>query len=230
MSRDAQDASRYRVLFQTLRGTSPESHGFWTRRPLDYNPNDNQEDVAKGAKLNPGISGLPFVLVGGEALFEKTRGRDILDATTSTGGTRFGEGIDAGAHTACGWTLLENRKRQTDLPYSFIVPILIGRHNDKEFDARVTLEAKGNTRTAIDWVFNRDPVDDLVLFKFAVDRLSKIPKEEDKNTKHTDAGKMAAKSTAQKYAKDELGEWEARMNEPTQIIWRTVSRRAEREI
>ncbi|OQU98117.1 hypothetical protein CLAIMM_03945 [Cladophialophora immunda] len=193
-------------------------------------PTVDHEDVAKGGKLSLGLAGIPFVNVGGEASFEKTGGRDIHDATTVTGGTHFGEGIDAGDHTACGWTLLENQNRETGVPYSLTVPVLIERHNDNKFTARVNLTAKGNTRTTIDWMFNKVPVDDPVLFNPAVDRLRKIRQTEDKNTTPPDGGKKTAKSPAEKYAKDELGEWETRMDELTHVIWRTVYRGAEREI
>ncbi|OAL39154.1 hypothetical protein AYO20_01472 [Fonsecaea nubica] len=173
-------------------------------------PTADHEDVVKGGNVNFGVAGIPFVNVGVEASLSKTGGRDIHDATTITGGTHFGEGIDAGAHTACGWTLLENQRRKTGVPYSFTVPVLLERHHDKKFKACVHLAAKGNTRTTIEWMFNKVPVDDPVLFNPAVDR----------------RGDM----TEAKYTKDELGKWEHEMEQLTHVICRTVYRGAEREI
>ncbi|KAH0848773.1 hypothetical protein AYO21_09867 [Fonsecaea monophora] len=155
-------------------------------------PTADHEDVVKGGNVNFGVAGIPFVSIGVEASLSKTGGRDIHDATTITGGTHFGEGIDAG------------------VPYSFTVPVLLERHHDKKFKACVHLAAKGNTRTTIEWMFNKIPVDDPVLFNPTVDR----------------RGNM----TEAKYTKDELGKWEHKMEQLTHVICRTVYRGAEREI
>ena len=183
------------------------------------NPTVDHEDVVKGGKLNLGLSGVPFLDAGVEASLQKTSSRDIHDATTVTGSTHFGEGIDWGEHTACGWTLLENQKRSTGLPYSFTVPVLVQRDSDKQFTAVVNLSVKGNTRTTVDWMFNKIPVDDPVLFNPAVDRFSPIAKKADLSN----GAEKSVKSTVQKYPKDELGEWVEHMDELTHVIMRTVS-------
>ncbi|OAA57930.1 hypothetical protein SPI_06815 [Niveomyces insectorum RCEF 264] len=127
-------------------------------------PTEDREKLSAGGKVKAGVSGVPFVDLGAEVSLRKTWSKDISDATTVTGGTHLGENIDAGAPTACGWTLLENKKRQTGLPDSLTVAVLVTRTNDKPFHAMVNLEARGNIRTEMDWMLNKIPVDDPVLF------------------------------------------------------------------
>ncbi|EXA28761.1 hypothetical protein FOVG_19648 [Fusarium oxysporum f. sp. pisi HDV247] len=191
-------------------------------------PTVDHEEITKAGKINLGLSGGSVAQAGGEASLEKIRGRDIRDATTVTGGTHFGEGIDAGDHTACGWTLLENKTQSTGLPYSLTVPVLIQRDNDKQFNAVVSLSVKGNTRTTVDWMFNKIPIDDPVLFNPAVDRLSEAPVKKDKNTKGKGNKKKAVKPLVQKYGKQELGKWQEEMNNLTKVILSTTLEGGER--
>lgn len=193
-------------------------------------PTVDHEDIQKGGKLSVNVSGVPFVGAGAEASVEKSIGRDISDATTITGGTHYGEGRDSGDHTACGWTLLENQKRMTGLPYSFTVPVLLQRKDDKQFNANVNLTVKGNKRTTIDWMFNKVPVDDPILFNPTIDRLAQTPKKSGgKGTENISGKGGALKSTMQEYTKSELGEWETRMDDLTHVFFRTVYQGAERE-
>ncbi|KAM0347339.1 hypothetical protein ACHAPU_004859 [Fusarium lateritium] len=191
-------------------------------------PTVEHEDITKAGKLNVGLSAGNVAQLGGEASLEKVRGVDRHDATTVTGGTHFGEGIDAGEHTACGWTLLDNKgQSSTGLPYSFTVPVLLRRDNDKQFNAVVNLSVKGNKRTTVDWMFNKIPIDDPVLFNPAVDRLSEAP---DKKAKGRGNKVKAAKPLVQKYEKEDLGKWEAEMNGLTKVILSTTLEGADRII
>lgn len=194
------------------------------------NPTVDHEDLTTEGRLNFNLSGVPFVGAGAEVSVQKTVGRDISDATTITGGTHFGEGIDSGNHTACGWTLLENEKRKTGLPYCLTVPVLLQRQDDTQFNASVNLAVKGNKRTTIDWMFSKIPVDDPILFNPTVDRLTQTPmKLKGQMTGKADGEEGLMKSTVQKYAKTELGQWETRMDELTHVFFRTVYRGAEIE-
>ncbi|EEU33720.1 uncharacterized protein NECHADRAFT_89211 [Fusarium vanettenii 77-13-4] len=79
-------------------------------------PTVDHDDSVAGGKMNVGVPGIPFVEATVAASTEKTRSRDRQDATTITGSTHFGKGLDTGNHTACSWTLLENKTRKNASP------------------------------------------------------------------------------------------------------------------
>lgn len=222
-------------------------------------PTVDREEWTAGASASAGAPGVPAVDLGAEASLQKTWSRDISDATTVTGGPHFGEGIDAGAHTACGWTILENRQRETGLPDSLTVAVLVGRQTDEQFNAVVNLEARGSFRTKMDWMFSKIPVDDPVLFNPAIiregeevvdseeeeeqeqgqERGLKGPGDEWEGQKGEDGEEVVdggykpqkerRKVTARRYGRNRLGKWETRMDDLADVTFRTVYHNSEKD-
>ncbi len=193
-------------------------------------PTVDHEDWTAGGNLNAGASGLPILTLGGEVSLQKTWAKNFSDATTVTGGSHFGEGIDSGKRTACGWTMLENSKRQTGLPDSLTVAVLVQRETDKQFNGIVNLEARGNFKTMLDWMFNKVPVDDPVLFNPA---MAQLDQQDDVEVNATaEAGKAAAKGpqkvTAKQYGRNELGRWETEIHKLADVTFRTVYKNGEK--
>ena len=218
-------------------------------------PTVDHESWSAGGKLTAGVSGVPLTNLGGEASLQRTWAKDISDATTVTGGAHLGQGIDSGEPTACGWTLLENGTRNTGLPSSLTVAVLIERKTDKQFNAVVNLEARGNLRTRMDWMFSKIPVDDPVLFNPATAKSAPDGRVEDDDDEETDdevdvqeegekekgkgdvANEEASKGkksrskkiTAKKYGTYRLGRWKTKMDSLSDVTFRTVYGSSEKE-
>lgn len=199
-------------------------------------PTEDREEWSAGVSASAGASGVPGVDLGAEASLQKTWSRDISDATTVTGGSHFGVDIDAGEHTACGWTLLENKQRGTGLPDSLTVAVLVGRRTDKQFNAVVNLEARGNFRTNMDWMFNKIPVDDPVLFNPARAREGEGDvhgenegedgeEDEDEEAEGEDRQKVSAR----RYGRNRLGKWKTKMDDLADVTFRTVYHNSEKD-
>ena len=111
-----------------------------------------------------GASGVPLLQAGGTAEFVRAVSRDISDATTVTGSINLGSGKNSGDSTAAAWTLLENKQRETGLPDSVKVALLLERENSKPFNVKVTLEADVDFMSRLEQKFKKLPLDDPVLF------------------------------------------------------------------
>lgn len=130
-------------------------------------PTVDQEEVVRGAELHVAASGIPFVDGGVNAKLEKTVTRDLSDATTVTGSINLGEGRNSGLSTCAVWTLLENRRRETGVPDTLRVAILLKREDEEPYKAMVTLEAEADLATKLGSFFRfsaKQPLDDPILF------------------------------------------------------------------
>lgn len=127
-------------------------------------PTTDQESITRSGQMNLGASGVPFIEAGGAALLEKTIDRDINDATTVTGSINIGSGKNSGEPTAAVWNLQENKRRETGVPDSVRVAILLRREDSTPFNANVTLEADVDLLSSLEQKFVKVPLDDPVLF------------------------------------------------------------------
>ncbi|KAL7946912.1 hypothetical protein V8C42DRAFT_297802 [Trichoderma barbatum] len=127
-------------------------------------PTVDNESITRGGELNLGASGVPFLEAGGALKFEKTINRNVSDATTVTGSINLGTGKNSGESTVAVWNLQENKRRQTGVPDSVKVAILLRREDSKPFNAEVTLEADADFVTSLERKFSKVPLDDPVLF------------------------------------------------------------------
>lgn len=127
-------------------------------------PTVDQEATTKGGELNLGASGVPFLEAGATAKLEKTISREVRDATTVTGSINLGRGKNSGESTVAVWNLHANKRRDTGVPDSVKVAILLRRENNEPFNAMVTLEAEVDFFSGLEQKFTKLPLDDPVLF------------------------------------------------------------------
>jgi hypothetical protein len=127
-------------------------------------PTVDNDSTTRGADLNLGISGVPFLETSGTFKFEKTVTRDISDATTITGSINLGTGKNSGESTVAAWNLQENKRRQTGVPDSVKSAILLRREDNEPFTAKVILEADVDFISGLEKKFIKLPLDDPVLF------------------------------------------------------------------
>ncbi|KAJ4244399.1 hypothetical protein NW762_014527 [Fusarium torreyae] len=127
-------------------------------------PTTDSESTTKGGELNLGASGVPFLEAGGSAKFEKTITRDISDATTVSGARKLRKGQNWGQPGVAVWNILENKRRESGVPDSVTVAVLLRREDSEPFDAVVELEADVDWRTGLESKFMRVPLDDPILF------------------------------------------------------------------
>lgn len=168
---DPQKSSR-RVLnarlkiefFPTDRATGepPELEAIAPEERWSLLPTRDQESVTQGGELSLGVS--QIASANGKVTLEKTTTMDITDATTVAGSMNLGTGLDAGAYTCASWTLLENKRRQSGVPDSLRVALLVRREDDEPFNAKVTIEADYDFATTCRRFWKKVPLDDPVLF------------------------------------------------------------------
>ncbi|KAF4967445.1 hypothetical protein FSARC_5018 [Fusarium sarcochroum] len=127
-------------------------------------PTTDQESTTRGGQLNVGASGASLVNAGATASLEQTVSKDVTDATTVTGSINLGEGKNSGEPTVAVWNLLENQRRQTGVPDSVTVAVLLRREDAGRFNAKVTLEADVDWLSGLEHKIARVPLDDPVLF------------------------------------------------------------------
>ncbi|KAF4961921.1 hypothetical protein FSARC_9962 [Fusarium sarcochroum] len=127
-------------------------------------PTTDLESITKGGELNLGASGVPFLQAGGSAKFEKTITQDISDAITVSGARRLRKGRNWGQAGVAAWNILENERRESGVPDSVTVAVLLRREDSEPFNAIVELEAKVDWHTGLENKFLRVPLDDPILF------------------------------------------------------------------
>ncbi|GKT95990.1 hypothetical protein Ct61P_13840 [Colletotrichum tofieldiae] len=115
----------------------------------------NIEFLAAGKK-----GSVPIV----EAIAPKKDGPELQDATTITGSINLGRSKNSGESTVAAWNLHGNKRRETGVPDSVKVAILLRREDAEPFNAMVTLEADMDFLSGLERKFSRVPLDDPVLF------------------------------------------------------------------
>ncbi|KAM0256053.1 hypothetical protein ACHAQJ_005252 [Trichoderma viride] len=148
----------------TKKGAAPIVDAIAPEERWTVVPTVDNESTTRGADLNLGASGVPFLEAGGTLKFEKTITRDISDATTITGSINLGTGKNSGESTAAAWNLQENKRRQTGVPNSVKFAILLRREHSEPFNAKVTVEADVDFLSGLEKKFTKVPLDDPVLF------------------------------------------------------------------
>lgn len=143
-------------------GDAPELEAIAPEERWTLLPTKDQESVTRGGELSLGVS--QIASANGKLNMEKTTTMDITDATTVTGSMNLGTGMDAGAYTCASWTLIENKTRQSGVPDSVRVALLVKRENDEPFNAKVTLEAEYDFKTTFQRFWKKVPLDDPILF------------------------------------------------------------------
>lgn len=131
----------------------------WTVVPTT----DHEEDkhAMEGTIGSPAAGPLHFGLT---TKFEKSRTRDVSDATTVSGSIEFSDDVNNGECNCAAWTLLENQTRKTGVPSSIRTGILLKRENNAIFHGMVKIICVADWKTQFESMFATFPVDDPVLF------------------------------------------------------------------
>ncbi|KAK3294204.1 ankyrin repeat-containing domain protein [Chaetomium fimeti] len=155
------------LLSSSPGGDAPEVAAIAPEERWSVAPTVDQETVVRGAEIQVGASGIPFVDAGVNTTLEKTVARDVSDATTVTGSINLGEGRNSGSSTCAVWTLLENKRRETGVPDTLKVAILLRRMDEEPYEATFALEAEADFATKFESLLKfsaKQPLDDPVLF------------------------------------------------------------------
>lgn len=130
----------------------------------------DHEEIVSGSELSLGGAAASVLTATGSLKWQKTTTRDVSAATTVTGAINLGTGRNSGLETVARWRLLENAKRNTGVPDSLRVAVLLRRETDDPFNAIVTVEAKADFSTSLGGLFRKIPLDDPVLFNPRAER------------------------------------------------------------
>lgn len=104
-------------------------------------PTKDQESTTKGTELSLSAPGVPVVGASLAAKLEKSRTRDVSDATVIAGSMNLGTGKNKGDYTVAAWNLQENKRRNDGIPDSAKVAILLQRKNNEPFNGKVNVKA-----------------------------------------------------------------------------------------
>lgn len=168
----------------TKGGATPEVYTIAPEERWTVVPTTDHEETVKGGELNLSAAGVPFVDTSVQAKLERTVTRDISDATTVTGSINLGRGKNSGISNCAAWNLLENKSRETGVPDSVQVAVLLRREDNELFDGKVTMDADVDLVTSIERVFNQKiPLDDPILFNPKLEQKTRSRKYE-KARKH----------------------------------------------
>ncbi|KUI59877.1 hypothetical protein VP1G_07121 [Cytospora mali] len=122
---------------------------------------DHEEDTA-GSELSLGTS--QVVEASGKVNWSKTRSREVSGATIVSGARNLATGKDNGPYAIASWVFIENEKRQSGVPDSVRVALLVRRENDEPFNAEVKLSVNADLASNVGQFLKKNPVDDPILF------------------------------------------------------------------
>lgn len=134
----------------TKGGAPPEVYAIAPEDRWTVVPTIDHEEVVKSRGLNFGAVGTPFVDASVQATIERTVIKDISDATTVTGSINLGQGKTFGISSCAAWNLLENKRRETGVPDSVQVAVLLKREDDELFNGKITVEAEADFVTRME--------------------------------------------------------------------------------
>jgi hypothetical protein len=116
--------------------------------------------VGGDAHLGGGAAGAE---AGATLKREKVVTKDMTYATTVTGSIDL-RGRNYGLPNCASWTLLENPETKTGVPAAMKAAVLLKRRDEENFECTVSVKAKADWRTSIEWLVGSNPPDDPVLF------------------------------------------------------------------
>lgn len=108
------------------------------------------ESVTTETGLHVG-GGLPGAGGGGTIKYRRNVVREMNSATTVTSSIDL-RGRNYGNPNSVSWTLMENPETKTGVPISMRTAILLKRRDEEEFQCVVSLKAKADWRTSMEWL------------------------------------------------------------------------------
>ncbi|KAH8820738.1 hypothetical protein F5884DRAFT_658244 [Xylogone sp. PMI_703] len=117
-------------------------------------------NVETQAHLGGGGAGVD---AGVDAKYGKTITKEMTYATVVTGSIDL-RGRNYGKPNCASWTLLENPATKTGVPAAMKTAILLKRRSEEPFQCVVSVKARADWRTALEWLVGSTKPDDPVLF------------------------------------------------------------------
>ncbi|PVH79899.1 hypothetical protein DL98DRAFT_515793 [Cadophora sp. DSE1049] len=160
----------------TATGATPVVYAIAPEERWTVVPTTDHEEIERSVDFNLGAPSAAPVDVSATATLKKTVSRDISDATTITGSINLGEGKNSGTSNSAAWNILENARRETGVPDSVQVLVLLSRTDNERFNGKITLDVVADFKTGLsEKLRNRKiPLDDPVLFNPALDPDTKM--------------------------------------------------------
>ncbi|KAL2871412.1 uncharacterized protein BJX67DRAFT_342192 [Aspergillus lucknowensis] len=104
-----------------------------------------------------------MVSLGGGIRDEREVSREVSYTGRVIGSVDL-RGRNSGKPNCASWTVFENPATQAGVPVALTTAILLKRQDEGLFQAVVTMRARADWRTQLEWLVGRTPADDPVLF------------------------------------------------------------------
>ncbi|KAG8677772.1 hypothetical protein FPOAC1_003800 [Fusarium poae] len=148
----------------------PEVFALSPNSNLRIAPMKQTETTTTGGELNVSVGGAGANV--GSAL---KRNREVQRETSyaaSLVGSIDLRGRNYGKANCASWTLIENPETKAGVPVSMKTAVLLKRNDEDLFQCMVTLKAKADWKTSLEWLVGATPPDDPVLFDPTMDPTS----------------------------------------------------------
>ncbi|KAL3424924.1 hypothetical protein PVAG01_04205 [Phlyctema vagabunda] len=168
--RIAQVDIELRFLGDKAGASEPNVHGIAPEGRFSFAQTMQSETttIESDVHIGGGITGLD---AGGAVRFGRETSREMNHATTVTGSTNV-RGRNYGDPNSVSWTLLENPATKTGVPVAMKTAVLLTRKDEKHFKCVISVKAKADWRTSLEWVAGSTKPDDPVLFDPTLDPTS----------------------------------------------------------
>ncbi|KAI9369934.1 hypothetical protein BJX61DRAFT_545136 [Aspergillus egyptiacus] len=104
-----------------------------------------------------------FLTIGGAARYERSVSHEITHACMVAGSIDL-RGRNYGKANCASWTLIENPASKEGVPASMQTAILLRRRHEEVFQGHMTVKARADWRTELEWLVGRTNRDDPILF------------------------------------------------------------------
>jgi hypothetical protein len=137
---------------------------------LSFAQTTQTEIASLESKIHAG-GGMPGAHTGVAVKVGREVIREMQYATTVTGSSNV-RGRNYGQPNSVLWTLMENPETKTGVPIAMKTAILLKRRDEGPFQCVVSLKAKADWRTSMEWLVGTTKPDDPVLFDPTLDSTS----------------------------------------------------------
>ncbi|KAE9373111.1 hypothetical protein N431DRAFT_438479 [Stipitochalara longipes BDJ] len=144
-------------------GADPDVHAIAPDGRFSFAQTTQHEKAYYESKLHASGGMIGMVDAGGAVKFGREVSREMRYATTVVGSTSV-RGRNYGSPNSVSWTLMENPETKTGVPVAMKTAILLKRRDECPFQCVVSLKAKADWRTKMEWLVGTTKPDDPVLF------------------------------------------------------------------
>jgi len=144
-------------------GADPVVHAIAPDGRFSFAQTTQHEKAFYESKLHATGGMVGMAEVGGAVKFGREVSREMRHATTVVGSISV-RGRNYGSPNSVIWTLMENPETKTGVPVAMKTAILLKRRDEGKFHYVVSLKAKADWRTKMEWLVGTTKPDDPVLF------------------------------------------------------------------